>query len=240
MTAYQTLVAAHGAVGTLALATFWTAAAARKGGPLHRRAGQLYLLAMTGILLTAVPMALWRYGEGQVRTAAFLGYLAAITANGVWAAWRAIRDKHDVVRYTGPVYVASGLLALAAGLGVLALGLKDGSPLFIGFSWIGLYIGYDSLRKRLRRARLAERPRWWMREHYSAMLGNGIATHVAFLAIGLPRLLPAADGTALHYFAWFAPLLVAVIAKLALDRKYAAPRRAPAPAARVQPRSSAA
>ncbi|RDZ26604.1 hypothetical protein [Lysobacter silvisoli] len=238
MTAYQTLVAVHGAVGTLALATFWTAAAARKGSALHRRAGQIYLLAMVGILLTAVPMALWRYSRGDVYTAAFLGYLTAITANGVWAAWRAIRDKHDVVRYTGPVYVASGLLALAAGIGVLALGLKDGSPLFIGFSSIGLYVGYDTLSKRLRRERLAARPRWWMTEHYSAMLGNGIATHIAFLAIGLPRLLPAANGTTLHYFAWFGPLLVAVIAKLMLDRKYAAPRRA-SPAAVVAARSTA-
>lgn len=231
MTAYQTLVAAHGSVGTLALATFWIAAASRKGSPLHRRVGQVYLLAMTGILITAVPMALARYRQGDVYTALFLGYLTAITANGVWAAWRAIRDKHDVVRYTGPVYVASGLLALAAGIGVLMLGLKDGSPLFIGFSSIGLYVGYDTLQKRLRRDRLAARPRWWMVEHYSAMLGNGIATHIAFLAIGLPRLLPAVNGAALHYFAWFGPLIVAVIAKLWLDRKYAAARRAPAPAA---------
>ncbi|MEG3790820.1 hypothetical protein V1318_11890 [Lysobacter sp. CCNWLW3] len=228
MTAYSILVAAHGTIGVVALATFWAAAALRKGSPLHRRAGQVYLLAMLGILLTAVPMALVRYAQGQLHIAVFLGYLVAITANGVWAAWRAIRDKHDVARYTGPVYVASGLLALLAGAGVLALGLHEGSPLFIGFSAIGLYVGYDTLNKRLHRQRLAARPRWWLIEHYSAMLGNAIATHVAFLAIGLPRLLPAIDGVALHYFAWFGPLIVAVVAKLVLDRKYAAARPAPA------------
>ena len=52
------------------------------------------------------------------------------------------------------------------------------------------------------------------------MLGNGIATHIAFLGIGLPRLLPAVDGTVLHYGAWFGPLVVAVIAKLVLDRRW--------------------
>ncbi|KRA17014.1 hypothetical protein [Lysobacter sp. Root604] len=226
MTAYSILVAAHGSIGVLALATFWAAAALRKGSALHRRFGQAYLLAMLGILITAVPMAVVRYLQGQLYIAVFLGYLVAITANGVWAAWRAIRDKHDVARYTGPVYVGSGLLALLAGLGVLALGVHDGSPLFIGFSAIGLYVGYDTLNKRLHRARLAARPRWWLGEHYSAMLGNAIATHVAFLAIGLPRLLPAVDGVALHYFAWFGPLLAAVIAKRVLDRKYAAARPA--------------
>lgn len=51
------------------------------------------------------------------------------------------------------------------------------------------------------------------------MLGNGIATHVAFLAIGLPRLLPAIDGTALQYAAWFGPVGVAIIAKRVIDRR---------------------
>ena len=57
-------------------------------------------------------------------------------------------------------------------------------------------------------------------EHYTAMLGNGVATHIAFLGIGLPRLLPAVDGTALHYAAWFGPLGAAVIAKWLLDRRW--------------------
>ena len=55
--------------------------------------------------------------------------------------------------------------------------------------------------------RLDAQPRWWLAEHYGAMLGNGVATHVAFLSIGLPRLLPAIDGDALHYLGWFAPLV---------------------------------
>jgi len=43
---------------------------------------------------------------------------------------------------------------------------------------------------------------------------------VAFLAIGLPRLLPAIDGAALHYFAWFGPLAAALIAKVLVDRRW--------------------
>ena len=37
MTAYQLLVATHVGTGMVALATFWGAAALRKGSPLHRR-----------------------------------------------------------------------------------------------------------------------------------------------------------------------------------------------------------
>lgn len=219
-TFYSLTVAAHGGIGLLALVTFWSSAALRKGSVPHRRAGQAYLLAMLGIIVTAIPMVGFQFQQGRTVTAAFLGYLVVITATGVWGAWRAIRDKHDVERYTGPVYQALAWLSLASGLAVLALGLRVGAPLLIGFSAVGLFVGQDMLRKRRQRERLAAQPRWWLGEHYGAMLGNGVATHVAFLSIGLPRLLPAIDGAALHYLGWFAPLLVAVVAKVLLDRRW--------------------
>ncbi|ALN78213.1 hypothetical protein [Lysobacter antibioticus] len=218
--AYEWIKYLHIAIGCLALIGFWTAGLARKGSPLHRRAGQVFLIAMTGILVTGVPMALHKWQGGQPITAAFLGYLLVITATGVWTSWRAVRDKRDVVRYTGPVYVALAALSLLSGAAILALGLKVGAPLLSGFSSIGLFIGADLLHKRWRRDRLAQRPRWWLIEHYTAMIGNGIATHIAFLGIGLPRLLPAIDGVALHYAAWFGPLVVAVGAKLWFDRRW--------------------
>lgn len=220
MTAYQTLVATHSAIGVIALITFWSAAFLRKGSPTHRRSGQVYLLAMTGIVATGLPMAAYNYAQGRVVVAAFLAYLLVITLTGVWSSWRAIRDKHDVRRYTGPIYQALAWLSLGSGVAVFALGWKVGAPLLMGFSAVGLFTGQDMLRKRRHRERLAAKPRWWLIEHYSAMLGNGIATHIAFLSIGLPRLLPAVNGTALHYAAWFGPLVVAVIAKVLLDRRW--------------------
>jgi len=221
MTYYPMLVAAHATIGAVALASFWSAGFLRKGSPLHRRAGQVFLLAMTGIVVTAAPMALyaWLVRERTV-TAAFLAYLLVITATGVWSSWRAIRDKQDVVRYTGPVYVGLAWLSLLSGIAVLALGIKVGAPLLTGFSVVGLFAGIDMLRKRMQRERLAAKPRWWLVEHYTGMVGNGIATHIAFLGIGLPRLLPGIDGTALHYSAWFGPLVVAVVAKVMLDRRW--------------------
>ncbi|MCB1609706.1 MAG: hypothetical protein KDI71_22310, partial [Xanthomonadales bacterium] len=51
-------------------------------------------------------------------------------------------------------------------------------------------------------------------------IGNGVATHIAFLGIGLRRLLPEADAGGLQLFAFTAPLLFAVIATVWLNRKY--------------------
>ena len=221
MNAYQTLVAVHAGIGVIALASFWSAAFLRKGSALHRRAGQIFLLAMTGIIATGLPMAAYAWlARDRPVIAAFLAYLLVITATGVWSSWRAIRDKQDVARYTGPVYVAFAWLSLLSGIGVLVLGLRVNMPLLSGFSVVGLFTGCDMLRKRRNRERLGAQPRWWMIEHYTAMLGNGVATHIAFLGIGLPRLLPAIDGTVLHYTAWFGPLVVAVAMKLVLDRRW--------------------
>lgn len=220
MTAYQMLVAVHVLVGAVALVTFWTAGLLRKGTPAHRNTGRVYLLAMVGIVITGAPMAITRWIDGHVVTAAFLAYLVVITSTGVWVSWRAIRDKAAPQRFVGPAYVAFGALSLTSGAGVLALGIQAGAPLLMGFSAVGLFTGFDMLRRRVRRDTFAKTPRWWMTQHYTAMIGNGIATHIAFLGIGLPRLLPSANGTALHYLSWFGPLAVAIVAKVILDRRW--------------------
>ncbi|WP_242111688.1 hypothetical protein [Luteimonas aquatica] len=226
MTAYRLLVIVHGLIGLIALLSFWSAALLRKGGLWHRRVGRVYLFAMAGILLTAVPIAVAIFLDKRPVAGVFLGFLSVITAAGVWNQWRSIRDRQDVARYTGPVFVGLGLLSLASGLLVLGFGLKTGTGLLAGFSLVGILGGGAQLYKRRHRTRLAARPRWWMIEHYTAVLGNGIATHIAFLAIGLPRLLPAVEGETLQALAWFGPLLVAVLAKGWLDRRW---KRAPAP-----------
>ncbi|GAA5067447.1 hypothetical protein [Lysobacter panacisoli] len=220
MSAYKLLVVVHVLVGAVALVTFWTAAWLRKGTPAHRTTGRVYLLAMLGIVVTGAPMAIVRVVDGHPVTGAFLGYLVVITATGVWTSWRAVRDKAAPVRFAGPVYVALAVSSLLAGAGVLALGVRVGAPLLMGFSAVGLLTGADMLRRRRRYVRNEAPPRWWMVEHYTAMIGNGIATHIAFLGIGLPRLLPGVDGSVLHYLAWFGPLGAAVVAKVLLDRRW--------------------
>ena len=56
------------------------------------------------------------------------------------------------------------------------------------------------------------------------MIGNGIATHIAFLAIGLPRVLPQLAGSTLQTLAWLAPLAIGLVVQLVLERR---PHRAP-------------
>lgn len=227
MSGYPFYVALHIGAGTIALLAFWLNAALRKGSRAHRYVGRAYLLAMATVIVSGVPLLVQRVIDGHPVTAAFLGYLLLLTATATWQLWRAVRDRAAPHRYTGRAYHSIAIANLLAGSGMLALGLRVGAPLLIGFSAIGLVTGITMLRKR---TRLAAQPLWWRTEHLNGMLACGIATHIAFLSIGLPRLLPSVSGTALHYTAWFGPIAVALVAKVLLDRRYR--RTAPLVAAR--------
>lgn len=216
MTTYEILRSSHAIIGVLALAAFWTAGLARKGGLVHRRAGSVFLLALAAILATTVPMVGFAFARG-LAIAPFLAFLVLITATASWTSWRAIRDQRDYRAYTGPVYRALALLNLAGGAGILALGVVHGSVIYAAFALLGLASGYDMLRKA--RGQPVD-ARWWLREHYRGMLGNGIATHIAFLAIGLPRVLPQLAGSTLQLLAWLAPVAIALAVQLVLERRY--------------------
>lgn len=227
MPGYHAIVVIHLLLGCIALGAFWLAAILKKGSPRHRAVGKVYLLVMVGIIATGAPLTLQRFLDGHEQGAAFLAYLLVLTGTTVWTSWSAVHYKQSPERYTGRSYRALAIANLVGATAVIAYGLRTGNALLIGFPVIGLFLGVDMLRKR---RQIEGLPRWWIVEHYSAMLGNGVATHVAFLAIGLPRLLPQVDGTALHYMAWFGPVAALLLAKGLLDRTWKAARKPASPA----------
>lgn len=227
MTPYALSLWLHIGAGSLALLLFWTAAMLRKGTGLHRRIGHVYLIAMCGVIVTGVPLALALLERGRPVGALFLTYLLLLVASTCWSAWRAIRDRQAPARYFGPVYWCfAGLVALY-GLFLLSLGLREGARLLVVFGGIGPLAALGAWRA-WRRA--PNDPMWWLREHYGAMIGNGVATHIAFIGIGLRNAVPWLEPQLLQAIAWFGPLLAALLAAWWLDRRYGrTPRRARAP-----------
>jgi hypothetical protein len=213
----------HIGLGVVALATFWTAGLTRKGSPVHRAAGKWYLLSMVALLVLAVPLAI-RIGVHNRVAGVFLLYLEVIVTTSVWTSWRALKDKRDWAAYTGRIYRGLAWANIASGAVILAVGLfwtNRMQAIFIAFSFIGLIGGPAMLR--FARTRPTE-PKWWLAEHMSAMRGNGVATHIAFLSIGLPKLLPMIAGPTLQNIAWIGPLVVSVVASYFMRRKYLAPK----------------
>jgi len=215
----------HAAIGTAALASFWIAGLAKKGSPLHKAAGKIYLVAMLGILLSAFPLAISILLNKSQVAGSFLMYLLIITGTAMWKSWRAIQDKRDWKRYTGTAFKSLMVLNLLGGLSIAAIGIFMAESMQIiitSFSLVGI-LGAYGMYKFYRKA--PTDPRWWMREHLNAMVGNGVATHIAFLQIGLPKILPMISGSLMVNVAWMGPLVVAVIAGFYLTKKYI-PKRA--------------
>ena len=104
MTLYRAIVLAHILAGTISLAAFWTAATLRKGSVGHRTVGRTFMIAMIGVAVTGVGIAIAAFGRGKPIFGTFLVYLVLITSSACWLAWRAVRDKHDFKRFTGPVF----------------------------------------------------------------------------------------------------------------------------------------
>lgn len=218
MDAYSLAVYLHLAAGTLALLTFWSAALARKGSPLHIAIGRTYLLAMAVVLVTSAGLAAAFVLRGRPAIGTFLAYLVVITATACWLAWRAIRSKRAPADFFGTGYLRLGWLNFVAGLITFGIGVQLGIALLMVFSWVGI-LGGAAMIRQARRPAPANR-RWWLREHYFNVLGMGVATHIAFLSLGLDRLLAPLGIQPPQLLAWTLPLGVAILARVWLDRRY--------------------
>jgi hypothetical protein len=237
-TAYLFTKYLHAGLGVAALLSFWIAALAKKGSRPHKLAGKAYVLVMVGLLLPAIPLSWRTFQHFSVVFGLFLFYLLLITGNALYRAWTAVRRKRDFAAYADANFRRLGWANIAAGAAILGVGAATTQPVLLGFSAVGILGGRSML------ALAANGPgetKWWLREHMTAMLGCGVATHIAFLLIGLPRVLPPAwNGPMLQTFGWLAPLAVAAIAGRVLGRKFLGGPRprvglgAPAPSARAQ------
>ena len=217
MSAYEIVKVTHASIGALALIAFWIAAFARKGSPLHVGVGRVYLGTMTAIVVTALPLVATRFVQGQFVTGMFFMLLLSLVATACFVGWTAIRHKRDWRRFVGTGYRTLMASNLAIGVAVTMLGTIHSRWIFVAFGVFGTKLGWD-MWKFLREETRA--PNWWMVQHYQAMIGNGIATHIAFALIGLPRLLPDVSTGALTYVGWLAPLAIGITTQYLLDRKY--------------------
>ena len=219
MTAYKILLSVHGLLGVLALLTYWIAALARKGSGPHKLAGKVYVLVMVALLVPAVPLSI-RLGLNSPVFGVFFAYLLLITASALWQGWYAVRRKRNFAAYAGTAYRRLAWANIGGGAAILVLGVAAMQPILMGFSAVGLLGGRGMLGVARRGPAHA---RWWMEQHLGAMIGCGVATHIAFLLVGLPRLLPALSGPGLQTAAWLSPLVLAAIARRWLGRRFLPP-----------------
>jgi hypothetical protein len=192
MSVFQLALDAHILVGTVVLASFWTAALAAKGSTVHRRAGRAYALAMAALLAVTLVMTVGMVLGGDPRRAMFNVYVSLISVVSVWIAWSSVRFKDDIRRYLGwPYKLLFGAL-LAYGLFVLSLAPRMPSParsaMVAAFAVLGLSIAAAMAWRLLKRN---DSPRWWLAEHLTGMGINFAATHASFSILAGSSVFPA-------------------------------------------------
>lgn len=215
----EALLFAHVAGGALALVTFWVPAFTRKGSPVHRRAGRIYVRGMRVVLVTSLPLSLVSFVRGHWLAGTFLLYLFVITGTALYTGLRALKSKAGPQAYITPTYVALAWATLLGGAAVLVIGVLTQTWLLAGFSLIGLTAGPQAL------AFMRNPPddaRFWWYEHFGGMIGTGIAAHVAFLNFGAQRLIPGFNLGDWGMLSWFTPVVIGVVATNRIEAHYRA------------------
>lgn len=197
---------AHIAGGFAALALFWIQVFTRKGSPLHRLVGRLFLVAGWLVVLGALAAIALVVGTAlragataaiapdDFGFAALLTFLAIVSGVNLWGGLEAARRYRRGQELSRPVLAAQSLiLAIAtAGLAGYALIYEPGLKwVLVGISLMGL----NGAREQFVRFRRASwPPQAVLAEHAGGMSGAALAFHVAFALFGARALLPATLG----------------------------------------------
>lgn len=195
-TLFDATLLLHVLAGTLALGAGGAAAALRKGGPGHRRAGRLYGWSMLAVVLTALVLA-------TIHPSIFLLVVAVFSFYLVFTGWRAAVLQDGRPR---PADAAASLLMLATGAAMAGWGASawlpgavgpPQAPVLLVFGGIGLTLALQDIGW-LRRG--GDRGKARIARHLGRMLGGLIATVTATLVVNFPALPPPV--------VWLAPTLL--------------------------------
>ena len=228
----RALIFAHVVTGFVGLAAFWVPVFARKGGRAHVRAGRAYVYCAYVVTLSAVTAAAGRIVSYQVQgigfadrpdlygISLFLGYLGLVTFAMVRQGIRVLATRRAPETLRTPGHEALGWASIASSVAVIVFALAvwtDVSPVLLGLSPIGLFLGRNMLRLMWNPG--TERMGWFY-SHLGSMLGGGIAFHTAFIVFGVQRLWAYELGGPLAVVPWILPTVVGLPAISIWTRRY--------------------
>lgn len=194
------LLAVHLVFAGLATLTFWLAALARKGGPLHRRVGAwfarlVYLTAITGAVmatgrltgLTAPPVAqTWSAAalDAERQTMWLVLYVLVTIVAPVQHGLAVVRAGAQPARLRSRLHSALALAGIAGSITLLPASLLWARWPFLLLAPVGLIVGLRNIAyaNRATATRLD-----WEREHLTSLLSAGATLHTALLVFGSSR-----------------------------------------------------
>jgi uncharacterized membrane protein len=218
----KALLVVHIACGFGSFVLAPVALATAKGGPAHKRWGMVYLWAMGGVAITALPMALYR-------PVLFLAMVAVFSFYAAFSAYRVLKLK-DLARggHAKPIdWIAAGITfcssALLAVLAVVNPRLVQHMGIVaIVFGVIGMVLAIGQVRTFL--VPPTEKMFWWY-THLGSFIGSYIA---AWSAFSVTTLVQYFGNT---WYVWLWPTLIgvpAIVITTAYYKRKFAPKAPPA------------
>ncbi len=209
----------HGAAGTIALGSFWTAALASKGGGTHQKAGKVYLLSLVGVMALSTLMVAAKALEGDIGSAIFFVFLISMVGTASWLMWFSIRYRREQERLLGHVYRGLASWLMISGLALFCLGVARGAALMMLLSLLGVGFGTNMWRLALAPERDG---RWWLAHHMNGAMLNFIATHDSFIALGLGSIVPELRHSVPRMLVAAGVIVIGVTLRIRLDRRHTA------------------
>ncbi|MDJ0654115.1 MAG: hypothetical protein QNJ40_08185 [Xanthomonadales bacterium] len=216
---FHLFVAAHIVTGSVGLLGFWVPVASRKGSPVHRLWGKVFVLSMLTTGSIAVCMSsltimdpVGTHPSLEFDPALIQGifgwmmlYLAILTVNLAWYGLMCIRNRRDHLanRGTFNLFLQAILVVTAANCAWRGVQLEQ--VLMVGISMVGFATAGTNLWF-IYKSRPG--PTDWLKEHVKGLVGAGISVYTAFFAFGAVRLMPE---LALNPGLWAVPLVTGIV-----------------------------
>ena len=218
---FETAHLVHIVFGSLALAGWWGAFLQAKGSPRHKRFGRLFLILLGVVLVTVGGIFFLSsrlFAAPELIQFSYL-VLCVVTVGGT--AFAAIRLRHDIERFRGPLFRGFGFAAFVMGGVVLAAGIASGNPMPVIFSVIGLLFGGAMIRFAFLKG--AVHPNWWLGWHLNGMCFLFNAVHGTMLAVIWRALVNPEAGVGLSMLTQLGTMAIALALRLYFGSRYDAP-----------------
>jgi len=156
----------------------------KKGNNIHRKVGKAYVYAMWVVVGSAVILSIENFIQGHVEMAAFLGFLAVITAQPIWYGIAILKYKKSLPDSLKKKHLLFNWFIVICGALLLGYGIylkgEGQAVLMVIFGILGLSTGKDVYQAYKNTSNESN----WMKEHIAGMLTSAIAAYTAFFVFG--------------------------------------------------------
>ncbi|MGB0166656.1 MAG: hypothetical protein ACPF8V_07355 [Luteibaculum sp.] len=204
----QILLWVHVSFGFASLGLFWMPVIFKKGASVHKKTGKYYVSCMWVVVVSAAVLSFFNLLTREYIMAAFLGFIAVITANPLWYGIAILKQKRNYSTSFKRTHVLLQVSIICLSLALIGYGIilkgQGAAILMFIFGALGLTEIPGLIKNRKTFSEKAD----WLKQHIVGMCSSGIAAYTAFLVFGARSFLQNYFDGAWSVLPWVLPTIV--------------------------------